>query len=137
MRDIPRVKLTPLSASSSGPNFKLFLRRCCLRFQSRLEAGVDFDFPSIVTKAFSVFSCGVYELWHDCDKHGKFCYMKRRFRVARAVEGGPCTVIEDPPLGEFCGHDSAQSTSPYSVFLIRSGQGFLFPGLLDKGREVR
>ena len=51
----------------------------------------------------------------------------RRFRVTRAVEGEPCTVIEDPPPREFCGHDSAQSTSPYFVFLIRSGQGFLFP----------
>ena len=51
----------------------------------------------------------------------------RCFRVTRAVEGGPCTVIEDPPPREFCGHDSAQSASPYFVFLIRSGQGFLFP----------
>lgn len=36
------------------------------------------DFPEIVvTKAFSVFIVwGFMRLWHDCDKHGKFCYMK-------------------------------------------------------------
>ena len=40
----------------------------------------------------------------------------RWFHVAGAVGGGPCPVIEDPTLREFCGHDSARSTSPYFVF---------------------